>query len=210
MTPSQPRLEAISDGIFAFAATLVVVGLDVPDTYAALHDSMAEIFSFAVSFAALVLLWVTHHNFFRRTRTVDGWVVAYNFAMLFVMLCYVFPLKFLAKLTFGDATISSLAEMRELFLIYSLGFGVLFLFVALLYRRAARQEPSRADYLHYWKRHFLLFTAVGFLSVCLAYMGWGMRYGVPGLAYFLLGPLCGLHGWKFGQDDPEKKQPTAQ
>lgn len=204
MTPSQPRLEAISDGIFAFAATLVVVGLDVPDTYAALRESMGEIFSFAISFAALVLLWVTHHNFFRRTRTVDGWIVTYNFAMLFVMLCYVFPLKFLAKLAFGDATISSINELRELFLIYSLGFGVLFLFVALLYRRAARREPIRANFLNYWKRHFLIFALVGFLSVGLAYLGWGLRFGMPGMLYFLLGPLCGFHGWKFGVNDPQE------
>ena len=118
MQQSQARLEAISDGIFAFAATLLVVSLDVPDSYGELRSNLGDISSFAISFMALVMLWVVHYNFFRRTTTMDYWVIAYNFAMLFVMLCYIFPLKFLSKLTFGGATISGAAELSELFQIY--------------------------------------------------------------------------------------------
>ncbi|MEM6772625.1 MAG: TMEM175 family protein, partial [Bacteroidota bacterium] len=117
MIHSKPRLEAISDGIFAFAATLVVVSLDVPDSYAELRASLSQIASFAISFAALVLIWITHHNLIRRINGIDYWVMAYNFAMLFVMLCYVFPLKFLAKMTFGEATVKSYEEFTELFVV---------------------------------------------------------------------------------------------
>lgn len=200
---SQARLEAISDGIFAFAATLVVVSLDVPDSYAELRASFADVGSFAVSFVALVMLWVTHYNFFRRTTTIDGWIIAYNFGMLFVMLCYIFPLKFLAKLTFGGATIDNNLEMAELFQLYGLGFTLVFLFVALLYRRAARQDTPRGAYLHYWKRHFLIFVGVGCLSILLSTFGIGMRFGVPGIIYSLLGPLCYWHGTATGVVDPE-------
>jgi len=203
MIQSQARLEAISDGIFAFAATLVVVSLDVPDSYAALRASFADVGSFAVSFIALVLLWVTHYNFFRRTETIDGWVITYNFGMLFVMLCYIFPLKFLAKLTFGGATIDSNLEMVELFQLYSLGFTLIFLFVALLYRRAARVETNKSAFLHYWKRHFLIFVGIGILSILMATFNVGMRYGVPGIIYSLLGPLCYWHGKTTGVDEPE-------
>lgn len=199
---SQARLEAISDGIFAFAATLVVVSLDVPDSYAELRASFADVGSFAVSFIALVLLWVTHYNFFRRTITIDGWIIAYNFAMLFVMLCYIFPLKFLAKLAFGGATIDNALEMTELFQLYGLGFSLVFLFVALLYRRAASQDTPKAAYLHYWKRHFLIFVGVGFLSVLLATFGVGMKFGIPGTIYSLLGPLCYWHGKTMGVEEP--------
>lgn len=155
-----------------------------------------------MSFIALVLLWVTHYNFFRRTTTIDGWIITYNFSMLFVMLCYIFPLKFLAKLTFGDATIENSREMAELFQLYGLGFALVFLFVALLYRRAARQEPNKAAYLHYKKRHFMIFFGVGILSIMLATLNIGMRYGVPGMIYSLLGPLCFWHGKAMGVEDP--------
>lgn len=204
MVQSQARLEAISDGIFAFAATLVVVSLDVPDSYAALKASFSDIGSFAVSFVALVLLWVTHYNFFRRTEVIDGWIITYNFALMFVILCYIFPLKFLAKLSFGGATINSQFDMAELFQLYSLGFTLIFLFIALLYRRAARKEEFQAGYLHYLKRHFLIFVGVGVLSILLATFGVGMRYGVPGMIYSLLGPLCYWHGVKFGASPPEQ------
>lgn len=206
MIQSQARLEAISDGIFAFAATLVVVSLDVPDSYSALRDSFADIGSFAISFTALALLWVTHYNFFRRTVVIDGWIITYNFAMLFVMLCYIFPLKFLAKLIFGGATIDNYLEMVELFQLYGLGFTLIFLFTALLYRRAARREPAKAEYLHYWKRHFLIFTGIGILSILLATFAIGMRYGVPGMIYSLLGPLCYWHGRATGVNEPELEE----
>ncbi|WP_020568084.1 TMEM175 family protein [Neolewinella persica] len=202
MMQSQARLEAISDGIFAFAATLVVVSLDVPDSYAELRASFADVGSFAVSFIALVMLWVTHYNFFRRTTIIDGWIIAYNFGMLFVMLCYIFPLKFLAKLTFGGATINNHMEMMELFQLYGLGFSLVFLFVALLYRRAAKKELASAAYLHYWKRHFLIFFGIGILSILLATFSIGMRFGVPGMIYSLLGPLCYWHGKSTGVDPP--------
>jgi len=205
MIQSQARLEAISDGIFAFAATLVVVSLDVPDSYTALRASFADVGSFAVSFTALVMLWVTHYNFFRRTVVIDGWVIAYNFAMLFVMLCYIFPLKFLAKLTFGGATIANSMEMAELFQLYGLGFTLIFLFIALLYRRAARKETDKSSYFHYWKRHFLIFSGIGVLSILLAALGFGIRFGAPGLIYSLLGPLCYWHGITTGVDEPQSE-----
>lgn len=202
MIQSQARLEAISDGIFAFAATLVVVSLDVPDSYAELRASFTDVGSFAISFIALVLLWVTHYNFFRRTEIIDGWVITYNFGMLFVMLCYIFPLKFLAKLSFGGATIDSSMEMAELFQLYGLGFTLIFLFVALLYRHAAKYEPTKAAFLHYKKRHFMIFVGVGALSILLATLNIGMWYGVPGIIYSLLGPLCFWHGKATGVEEP--------
>jgi len=72
-------------------------------------------------------------QFLCRTKIIDGWVIAYNFGVLFVMFCYISPLKFLAKETFGGATINSCPELIELFQLYSLGFTLVFLFVALLY-----------------------------------------------------------------------------
>ncbi len=203
MQQSQARLEAISDGIFAFAATLLVVSLDVPDSYSELRSNLGDISSFAISFMALVMLWVVHYNFFRRTTTMDYWVIAYNFAMLFVMLCYIFPLKFLSKLTFGGATVTGTAELSELFQIYGAGFASYFLFLALLYRRAAKSEVNQADYLHYWKRHFLIFSSVALLSILLAFFGVGIRYGLPGFSYCLLGPLCFWHGRQMGVAEPD-------
>jgi hypothetical protein len=43
-------------------------------------------------------------------------------------------------------------------------------------------------------RHYLIFVAVGLLSVAFAAGGVGIRYGLPGFVYCLLGPLCWWNG----------------
>ncbi|MEO0732758.1 MAG: TMEM175 family protein [Bacteroidota bacterium] len=193
MQQSKSRLEAISDAIFAFAATLVVVSLDIPDNFADLRENLTGFFSFAVSFFAIMGIWWTHHNFFRRSDYVDLVVVGLNMAMVFVVLFYVYPLKFLANLAFGQGTIQDREEMLELFILYSFGFGAIFFFLSLMYFYVARKQARKE--LNFWGRHFSLFVAAALLSILLAWLGIGIRYGLPGFVYMLLGPACGLHGW---------------
>jgi uncharacterized membrane protein len=91
MKESKTRVEAISDSIFAFAATLVVVSLDIPDDFSALKASLGSFLPFGISFFALIMIWRTHYNFFRRSQFVDTWVISLNMVMLFVVLFYVYP-----------------------------------------------------------------------------------------------------------------------
>lgn len=165
---------------------------------------MGNLGSFAVSFAALALLWVTHHNYFWRVRAIDYWIVALNFCFLFVTLCYVFPLKFLANLMFRQSRIDTLAELGELFVLYSGGFTLLFATMALLYWRAAARQPEDRTDLTYRRNYFFLFAAVGLLSVLLATFNVGLRYGIPGYAYYLLGPIC------FGYARYHQRRKTAR
>ena len=75
------RLEALSDGIFAFAMTLLVIGLSVPDkatlvptnTYAlqvllALYSSFMH---YVLAFLILGAFWLTQHMQFHSVRTPD-------------------------------------------------------------------------------------------------------------------------------------------
>ncbi|MEM1358948.1 MAG: hypothetical protein AAGF89_12155, partial [Bacteroidota bacterium] len=155
-------------------------------------------------FFALVMIWQTHYNFFRRTDYVDVWVIVLNMLMLFLVLFYVYPLKFLANLAFGKGSIRSGVEMGELFVLYSLGFGAIFLCLSLLYLYAGRKQGGYVPELNFWGRHFLIFVAIAMLSVLLAYLGIGLRWGLPGFVYMLLGPACGAHGWLMGFKPQEK------
>ena len=47
---------------------------------------------------ALVLIWSVHNAFFRRYGLDDGLTVVLNTAQLFVVLFYVYPLKFMAEM----------------------------------------------------------------------------------------------------------------
>lgn len=206
----QSRLEAFSDGVFALAATLLVVSLEVPATLDGMLAELSGIGAFALGFAALVLIWSVHNGFFRRYGLQDNWTVALNGCLLFVVLYYVFPLKFVVAgftgyvLGIGDYArmplLSSLDELKTLFLLYSLGFVLIFVFVALLYRHAVRRAGELGlDAFEHWEarflaRHYGLFVVVGLLSMLLAWLGVGLAYGVPGYVYALLGPLCWGHG----------------
>lgn len=217
MSPDRPsaapaasaRIEAFSDAVFAFAATLLVVSLEVPGTVVELERVLLGFVPFTLSFGALVLLWSVHRAFFRRFPLGDRTTVALNSCLLFVVLFYVYPLKFLAQgiatMFFGSTVggggrIDSFTELAKLFAWYGAGFAALFLLVAALYRHGARRapalglgEPARREAL-FLARHYAIFVGVGLLSVLLAVTGLGVRIALPGWIYGLLGPLCGLHG----------------
>jgi hypothetical protein len=74
------RLETFSDAVFALAATLLVVSLEVPVTFDELLVDLSGFGAFAVGFAALVLIWTVHTAYFRRYGLQDGWTVTFSFA----------------------------------------------------------------------------------------------------------------------------------
>src|SRR3984893_5354308 len=88
------RLEAFCDVIFGFAITLLVVSLEVPHSYAELMADLRGFFPFAVCFAQLVLIWRTHYKFSRRYGLQDDYTLLLNVVLLFLVLFYVYPLKF--------------------------------------------------------------------------------------------------------------------
>lgn len=95
------RVEALSDAVLGFAITLIVVSLDVPRTYAELMTVMRGLPVFAICFALLLQIWYHHYRFFRRYGLQDGTTIALNSTLLFVVLFYVYPLKFLFNEAFG-------------------------------------------------------------------------------------------------------------
>jgi uncharacterized membrane protein len=200
------RLEGFSDAVFAFSATLLVVSLEVPHTYAELVADLKGFLGFALSFAALILIWAVHNGFFRRFGLQDRVTVVLNSVLLFVMLFYVFPLKFMAEgiahMVLGESSyqLSSLRELGSLFAIYGAAFAAVFACVALMYRHvvSARDrlglDAEATGEAQMLARHYLIFASVGALSVATSLAGVGVAFGLPGFLYMLLGPLCWAHG----------------
>lgn len=195
---SKNRLEGISDAVFAFAATLLVVSLEVPSSFAILKEQLSGFASFGISFFALVLIWKVHYNYFRRTDYVDNWIIAFNMVLLFVVLYFVYPLKFLATLPFQGTPIS-IDDFATLFQLYSLGFGLIFLCLSAMYARAGAKVENiyEKSLLNFYMRHFGIFVIMGIVSIVLATLKVGFLYGLPGIVYSLLGPVCWWHGTKY-------------
>ena len=92
------RIEGLSDAVFGFAVTLLVVSLEVPRTFDELMALMSGFLPFAICFAILMQLWRQQFLFFRRYNLQDNGSLILNCVLLFVVLFYVYPLKFLFTL----------------------------------------------------------------------------------------------------------------
>jgi uncharacterized membrane protein len=144
------RLESFADAVFGFALTLLVVSLDVPKTFPDLMATMRGFPAFALCFLFLALLWNSHYRYCRRYGLHDGSARMLTCVMLFLVLFYVYPLKFLFNfsitgLLFGGPAISTTmtrSEFSMLLVIYGLGFSAVYLSLLLLYLHAYRLRDA--------------------------------------------------------------------
>lgn len=84
------RFESFSDGVFAFAITLLVLGIALPDgAYSsdrlltvALLRLWPNLIAYGLSFAVIGLMWQNHHALFRLVERVDRRTVLLNLMFL--------------------------------------------------------------------------------------------------------------------------------
>jgi uncharacterized membrane protein len=95
------RLETFADGVFAIAATLLVLNVDIPDlgSRSLGHELVRQwpaYVGYAVSFATIGIIWVNHHTVLRQLRGADR---IFLFINVFFLLCIAFipfPTRLLA------------------------------------------------------------------------------------------------------------------
>lgn len=202
------RLEAFSDIVFGFALTLLVVSLEVPKTFGQLMHEMRGFPGFAICFAMLLWLWHAHHTFFRRYGLTDGYTIVLNTILLFLVLFYVYPLKFLFAVVTGAFERNPVATREDvvtLFTIYGLGFAGIFLLFVFLYLHAIGMKEhlklTAAELLttRMYLYMYMSYVAIGVLSTVVAMTATNSWIGWAGWVYFLIGPASGTIGWMMGR-----------
>ena len=105
-----PRLIFLSDGVFAIAMTLLVVGLAVPETTAGASADLGQrlralspkYLSYAISFLAIASYWTSHQRIFRYIVRADSRLVWLNILLLLCIAFQPFPTSVLGE--YGDRT----------------------------------------------------------------------------------------------------------
>ena len=202
------RLEGFSDAVFGFALTLLVVSLEVPRSYADLMALMGGFLSFACCFALLYWIWHEHNTFFRRYGLQDGVTILLNACLLFTVLFYVYPLKFMFDSMFArwmptrnGPVPMALFELANASAVYAAGFVVMMLMFVLLYSRAyaKRQELALDDLeifdLKALRGHHMVSVGVGAISLAIAMLAPLAWAPLAPAALTLMGPGHGL--WAF-------------
>jgi uncharacterized membrane protein len=166
------RVLAFSDGLFAIAMTLLVVGITVPvlqqgdsiDELAdALNDLTGSLVSFVISFLVIGRYWIAHHEFFARLKAVDSGLIGIN----------LFYLMFIAFLPFPTALLGNYFENPLAVTIYAVAVASISGMEVVEYRHAHRRdlmEPRLPEEVYRWGAFMSLSPVILFLvSIPIAF-----------------------------------------
>jgi uncharacterized membrane protein len=216
------RIDGFSDVVFGFALTLIVVSLEVPRTYDDLHKLLLGFVPFFICFVFLIMVWWAHFRFFRRYGLHDVRTILINSVLLFTVLFYVYPLKFLFTLLTAQFTqqlaqpmFSRPEQQRELMTVYGAGFAAIYFCLAALYWNAWRQRvhlrlsPVETTLtLSYFWDDFVV-ACIGLICIIAAHILPANVAGNAGWCFFLIPIWKTIHGTVFGRWIREARARTS-
>lgn len=222
------RLEGLADAVFALALTLLVVRLDVPQTFSEVKHAMLHAPVYLACFSLFVWIWYCHHQFHRRYGLEDPLTITLDGAILFVVLLFALPLRFVAEMLYSRARFGGSLVRRDfdgepirdalgetlpmiasqdaqlVMQFYAGGFALLFALFTLQYINAyRRREALELDELERivtggTTKAHALSAGIGFTSLALCLLP-SSAAPLSGLAFFAMGPAHGILGWRQGR-----------
>ena len=164
------RVLALSDGIFAFAMTLLVISIVLPaglPTAAfpeALGRLMPKVAIMALSIAVVASAWLWHHRLFRMLQRADGRLIGLNLAALGLVALVPFPHQVL-----GDYPHEPLSYALYAAVLGALNLMTVVIDVHVHRHGLLRVPPSHAQFRREIVRGLVVTGAFG-LSIPLAFV----------------------------------------
>jgi uncharacterized membrane protein len=105
MEPGTTRLETFSDGVFAIAATLLVLELSVSSTEPLGHELIhiwPQYLAYITSFVTIGIIWMNHHHTVSLIARTDRTMLFINNLLLLTVAFLPFPTKLVGDYLRGD------------------------------------------------------------------------------------------------------------
>lgn len=197
------RIEAFTDAVFAFAVTLLIVSLEVPETFAELLAVMKGFFAFAISFLLLMEIWHEQNIFFRRYGLHDLRTIWLNGMLIFTVLVFAYPLKFLFSLLAGgfvhhgeehEPVFDSVNQIPQLMYIYGWGFVIIYVLLVLMHCHAySKRDQLELTEIEKFDTRTKIFSlsvlvSVGIIVLITTFLSSPEKAGNSGFIYSAIGP----------------------
>jgi uncharacterized membrane protein len=161
------RIVSFSDGVFAIAITLLVLGLAVPeDSHKIAHellDNRDDLLAYAISFAVLGKYWLSHHRFFAVLERFDGRLMGLNLVYL----------AFIALVPFTSEVLGDFNEQTAAIVLYAINMilvsGTFSAQVIYSYRKGLVKPEARAYERRYAGPANLIVLVVFLISIPVAF-----------------------------------------
>lgn len=217
------RLENLTDAVFGFSITLLVISAQVPTTYVELQSSMYSFVGFIFCTMLLLGLWNNHSNFFVHYGLQDPLTKGLNALFIFMLLFYIYPLKYLFSYVgtaiyvllmhnMGDdseafkmalanlnAAEMSIVQWKDLTIRFGLGLFLIYLILMLMHLNALKK--SRELNLNQREKFitktfintYLILMMIALLSIAVVVLFGGNYASQAGMVYLLTPILVPLY-----------------
>jgi uncharacterized membrane protein len=142
---STSRLEAFSDGVFAIAATLLILGVHEaggPLGHGLLHIWPSYV-AYGVTFATIGIIWVNHHTVFAQVERVDRQFLLINVLFLMFVAFIPFPTGLVATHFHGEGLQSAALAYGATLTMTAVGFNALWFYAAKGQRLLKKDADAR-------------------------------------------------------------------
>jgi uncharacterized membrane protein len=195
------RLEALADGVFAIAMTLLVLEISVPlitetsvniELLRTLLEMWPKFFAYVVSFLVLGVMWGNHHFMFHCIKRTDSKLVWIN--ILFLMFVALIPFSTSLLGEYRQTQVAVVVYGINIFLILSVGF-ILWLYI--VGKRHLADNDIAPGIVKRRKMMYLIASLFTILAIGISFISPLASFGIYALMVVLsiVSSWAGTHGF---------------